>query len=100
LKEVQKIALSLLIEFDNICKAQSLRYSLGGGTLLGAVRHNGFIPWDDDIDVMMPRPDYEKFLKYCTENLLPFDILSYASLCLSLTWSPACPLLLFLELSE
>lgn len=77
LKEVQKIALSLLIEFDNICKAQSLRYSLGGGTLLGAVRHNGFIPWDDDIDVMMPRPDYEKFLKYCTENLPPFDVLSY-----------------------
>lgn len=61
LQEIQKIELSILIEFDKFCKENNLQYFLCGGTLLGAVRHNGFIPWDDDIDVCMPRQDYEKF---------------------------------------
>lgn len=61
LQEIQQAQLDILMEFDRICKEGSLRYSLVGGTLLGAVRHKGFIPWDDDIDVAMPRPDFEKF---------------------------------------
>ena len=62
LKEIQDVNLELLIEFNEICKKNGLRYDLVGGSLLGAVRHKGFIPWDDDIDVNMPRPDYERFL--------------------------------------
>ena len=59
LNEIQKKELEILIFFDKICKDNQLKYTLIGGTLLGAIRHKGFIPWDDDIDVGMPRKDYE-----------------------------------------
>lgn len=62
-KEMQKIELDLLLIFDKICSDNSLRYYIDGGTLLGAMCYEGFIPWDDDIDLKMPRSDYEKFLK-------------------------------------
>lgn len=62
LDELRNIQLDILDKIDEYCRKNNLRYSLGGGTLLGAVRHKGYIPWDDDIDVMLPRPDYEKFI--------------------------------------
>ena len=68
-KKVQLLILKIFIEFDRVCKANNLRYYLAGGTLLGAVRHKGFIPWDDDLDVVMPRKDYDKFLKVCPAQL-------------------------------
>lgn len=61
-KEQRTIQLDILSRIHDFCKANRLRYSLCGGTLLGAVRHKGYIPWDDDIDIFMPRPDYERFL--------------------------------------
>lgn len=62
LREMQEIELDMLIAFDAVCKKHGLRYYMDGGTLLGAMCYEGFIPWDDDIDLKMPRPDYERFL--------------------------------------
>ena len=62
LKELQCILYEMLIKVDEICKENNIKYSLFGGTLLGAVRHKGFIPWDDDLDIAMSRDQYEKFI--------------------------------------
>lgn len=59
LEDIHSVQLDILKRVDEYCTNNNLRYSLGGGTLLGAVRHHGFIPWDDDVDIMLPRPDYE-----------------------------------------
>lgn len=59
-RAMQMKVLDILIYFDKFCKENNLRYYISGGTLIGAVRHKGFIPWDEDIDVHMPRPDYNK----------------------------------------
>lgn len=68
--EVKKIQLSILKRVTHFCEENDLRYYLCAGTMLGAVRHKGYIPWDDDIDIMMPRPDYEKLLmKFKVDNL-------------------------------
>jgi len=69
LRKAQLIMLDMLIEFDAICKKHQLQYWLDSGTLLGAVRHQGFIPWDDDIDLSMPIEDYNKFLKIAQSEL-------------------------------
>ena len=60
LVEKQQICLDMLIYFDKVCRANGIKYSLTGGTLLGAVRHGGFIPWDDDADVFLARPEFNK----------------------------------------
>ena len=62
-KKLWAVLLDMLYEFDNVCKRHNLTYYIIYGSLLGAVRHKGFIPWDDDIDMAMPREDYEKFIK-------------------------------------
>ena len=67
LKEMQQIELNIFKEFVKICEKYHLRYYMDGGTLLGACWFQGFIPWDDDIDLKMPRPDYEKFLQLQSE---------------------------------
>jgi len=69
IRPAQNIMLSLLQAFDKICKTYSLTYWVDHGTLLGAVRDQGFIPWDDDLDVTMPREDYEKFLEIAAKEL-------------------------------
>jgi lipopolysaccharide cholinephosphotransferase len=61
-EELKSIQLSILDKVATFCENHNIRYSLYGGTLLGAIRHNGYIPWDDDIDISMPRPDYERFI--------------------------------------
>lgn len=71
-KKIWAVCLDLLLKFDAICTRHNLKYFLGGGTLLGAVRHRGFIPWDDDVDVFMPRDDYEKLLRLGTEFKFPY----------------------------
>ena len=76
IKEVKKIELQLLLSFHKLCLEQGWNYSITAGTLIGAVRHSGFIPWDDDIDVMMPRTDYNRFLKYCKTHKVPFRVIS------------------------
>ena len=67
LKEMQELELELLLIFDSVCKKNNLRYYIDGGTLLGAMCYEGFIPWDDDVDLKMPRPDYERFLQLSAE---------------------------------
>ena len=82
LREIQLGELGVLKKLKEICEDQGLRYFLFFGTLLGAIRHKGFIPWDDDVDVGMPREDYEKLLGYFRENsdaLLPFRLMHFST---------------------
>ncbi len=73
LEERKSVQLEMLKEIDAFCRAKDIKYSLAFGTLLGAIRHKGFIPWDDDVDIMMPLPDMLRFkelfhsdsMKYC-----------------------------------
>ena len=62
LEEVHDVLYDILVDIHEFCVDNNIKYSLAGGTLLGAIRHNGFIPWDDDIDIQLSRPEYEKFI--------------------------------------
>jgi lipopolysaccharide cholinephosphotransferase len=73
LRQCQLVMLRMLKILDHLCNAYDIKYFLVGGTLLGSIRHKGFIPWDDDLDVGMTRENYEKFVKYCVPQL-PRDI--------------------------
>ncbi|QIK57386.1 LicD family protein [Erysipelothrix sp. HDW6A] len=87
LRDVQLKTLEILLEFDRICKKHDIEYALSYGTALGAVRHSGFIPWDDDVDVMMDYDNYDKLLSildqemsedyyyHCIENCKKYNIL-------------------------
>lgn len=78
LRQLQLYELNLLKTFADICEKNNLRYYMIGGTMLGAVRHKGFIPWDDDIDIGMPREDYVRFLEIAQKSLShQYKILNY-----------------------
>lgn len=68
-KRIQKSVFKILCDVDELCKENHITYYLSGGTCLGAVRHQGFIPWDDDADIMLPRSEYSRFLKLVAEKL-------------------------------
>ena len=94
LKELQDLVYSIFVEFDRICRKHDIKYSIEGGTLMGAVKFSDFVPWDDDIDVIMKRSEYDKFLKLAPKelderfflqsynNVSEFP-LNYAKLCLN-----------------
>jgi lipopolysaccharide cholinephosphotransferase len=76
IRPLQLCMLKTLLSIDNMCKSHDLHYCIMAGTMIGAVRHKGFIPWDDDIDVGMPRPDYEKFIANSREWLpKPYELI-------------------------
>ena len=68
-KKLWNVQIGLIKEFERICKKHNLKWWACGGTLLGAARHKGFIPWDDDVDVAMLRPDYNKFLDIAADEI-------------------------------
>lgn len=79
IREVQEGEFEILKKIDDLCTQLNLKYCLAYGTLIGAIRHKGFIPWDDDADIMMPRRDYNLFVNYFIEHkeeLKPFEIIN------------------------
>lgn len=94
LDALQDRVYSIFTEFDRICRKHGIKYTMEGGTLLGAVKYHNFVPWDDDIDVVMIREEYEKFLKIAPTELsdkfflqsynnVPEFPLNYAKLCMN-----------------
>lgn len=69
LKEIQHVMAEMMAAIDQVCRKNNIRYILDGGTMLGAIRHKGFIPWDDDLDIAMPRDDYERFMAIANREL-------------------------------
>ncbi len=92
IQERQDVVFAIFKAFDAVCRKHGLRYSMEGGTLLGAVKYGGFVPWDDDVDVVMPRADYEQLLQLAPSELgerfflqsyhnIPRFPLNYAKIC-------------------
>lgn len=74
IKKLWAVELDLLAHFDHVCRKHGLKYCVGAGTMLGAIRHKGFIPWDDDIDLYMMREDYDKLMQLADEFPAPYCI--------------------------
>ena len=87
LRELQMQELEILLQLDAFCREHNITYFLAEGTLLGAIRHHGFIPWDDDVDIMMLRGDYERFLKLAP-GALGEDLFVQHSSTVKPYWSP------------
>ncbi len=76
IRTLQQHLLEILKTIDKVCREHNLRYCLAAGTMLGAVRHKGFIPWDDDVDIIMPRIDYDILIQHCQEWMpAPYEIM-------------------------
>ena len=71
IKDYKKFLVPMLESFHIFCENHKLKYSIAAGTMLGAIRHKGMIPWDDDIDIFMPRPDYDRFISMTLNDYLP-----------------------------
>ena len=69
LRHLQLVVMNIAKDVDKLCRENNIHYYLGGGGAIGAVRHHGFIPWDDDLDFLMPYEEYERFVKICKEKL-------------------------------
>ena len=76
IKELRQIQLSIMDDIHQFCEQKGIRYSLAGGTLIGAFRHKGYIPWDDDIDIYLMRADYERFIREYQDPTGRFFLLS------------------------
>lgn len=76
-KDLKSIQIDIMQSVHDFCEANNLKYFLAYGSLLGAVRHSGYIPWDDDIDIVMPRPDYEKFRETFNTNTGHYKFIDY-----------------------
>lgn len=76
-EKVHSKILNILLAVDKVCKEHNLRYYIWAGTMLGAIRHKGFIPWDDDLDIAMPRPDYDKLMEHAAEWMpQPYEVVA------------------------
>lgn len=74
IREIKDLSFQVLCSLKKVCEDNGLRFSLTGGTLIGALRHEGFIPWDDDIDIMMPRPDYDRLMEIAGKGDCGFEL--------------------------
>lgn len=80
LEEIHQLESEILKQIDKFCEKNGIQYFMAGGTLLGAVRHQGFIPWDDDIDLLMPRPDYQKFIDCVKKDSIGEDLVVFSNI--------------------
>lgn len=78
-EDLKSIQLEMLDDVAEYCEANKLNYFLAYGTLIGAIRHNGYIPWDDDIDIAMPRPDYERFIREYNNKRGVYRVICHAN---------------------
>ena len=87
LRKMQKRMLDMLLYIDDICKKQNIKWRLDGGNVLGAVRHGGFIPWDDDVDIVLEKQEFNRLVKYLLKNPHPQYVQSLPNCSLfSLLW--------------